>query len=208
MKSIKSLPQSLRPREKLLKFGPESLSLIELISVILITGNKNFRVHELAKKIAKLNKISKESLSTLNIGATKTSQILSAIEISHRLNNNTQKIISPDQIYAHSFEIIKPNQESLLCFYLNGRDELIKKEVVAVGPLNKVNLLPREIFSQIKELPVTSIILVHNHPSEILEPSKEDLLFTKRVQKSADLLGIKLLDHLIVTSKGWKRIEV
>ena len=100
------------------------------------------------------------------------------------------------------------DKESVLCFYLNARGELLKKELIAVGMLNRASLLPREIFSLIKELPVAAIILVHNHPSGNLSPSKEDILFTKRVKTAADILGIQLLDHLIVSKNGWKKIPI
>ncbi len=210
---LKSLPLSLRPRENLLKNGPEILTLEELIAVILITGTKKEGVLKLSSKIAKIikkqDKIQKEDLIKFDIGKSKTTQILACIELGKRLweQNKTITITSPEQIFALSYETIKEEKESLICFYLNARNELIKKEVLAVGSLNKVNLLPREIFSQVKEFPIASIILAHNHPSGSLEPSKEDMVFTKRIKASGEILGIKLLDHLIVTSTGWAKIS-
>ncbi|HTK03704.1 MAG TPA: DNA repair protein RadC [Alphaproteobacteria bacterium] len=207
---LTSLPLSLRPREKLLKSGSEILTLEELIAVILVTGTKKEGVFKLAKKIAKLLPTGKEKLLNLGLGKSKTSQILACVELGKRLleQNKTVTITSGEQVFALSYDIVNQEKESLICFYLNARNELLKKEIMAVGSLNKVNLLPREIFSQIKELPVASIILAHNHPSGSLDASKEDIIFTERVKQAGEILGVKLLDHLIVTSSGWSKIGI
>lgn len=211
MKRIKYLPSYLRPRERILKEGVESLSIEDLIAAILITGTKGISVLSISAKVAKLlksNLLMKSSLISLGIGPSKTAQILAAVELGKRLGDS-KKIVFPsaEHVFAHAYEIIKQEKESLLCLYLNARGELLKKEVLVVGSLNRVQLQPREIFSVIKELPVAAIIMAHNHPSGELDPSKDDILFTKRVKAAADILGIKLLDHLVVSEKGWKRIR-
>lgn len=213
MKRIQLLAPSSRPREKILKSGAEILTTEELLAVILITGVKNNPVSKLSGKIAKLLQkspgLNKESLLSLKIGPSKTAQILAVLELSKRLTlDPVISITSANQIYAQSQDIISSEKESLGCFYLNARGDLIKKEILAVGALNKVNLLPAEIFSVIKEQPVAGIILVHNHPSGILDPSDEDVLFTKRIKAAGEILGVKLLDHLIISKKGWKRIKL
>lgn len=212
MRRIQSLPISFRPRERLLKYGPQALNIEELISVILNTGTRTMPISVLSNKIAKLLKRSPELntqlLSKIGLGPTKIAQVLAALEIGKRLEKEkTVTLTRPEQVFACSYEIIQAEKESLLCFYLNARGELLKKELVVVGSLNKASLLPREIFSFIKELPVSGIILVHNHPSGNLDPSKEDILFTQRVKMAGDILGVKLLDHLIVSPKGWKQIK-
>ena len=214
MRNVKLLPKNLRPREKLMKYGPEALTFDELIAVVFITGNRLFSVSALSGKAAKILKntevLDKNLLISAGLGTSKTSQILACIEIGKRLleKKKTVNAVSASQIFALSKEIISQNKETLLCFYINARGEILKKEVVAVGSINNSMVLPREIFSLIKELPVASIILVHNHPSQDLDASEMDLKFTKRVKMAGDILGVKLLDHLIVTSKGWKKIEI
>ncbi|HCM37472.1 MAG: repair protein RadC protein [Candidatus Gottesmanbacteria bacterium GW2011_GWB1_43_11] len=214
MRRIKSLPLSLRPREKLLKSGTAALTTEELISTILVTGTRNQDVGKIASQIAarlrKQQPITKETLLVLGIGPAKTAQVLAVLELDKRLDkeNKVLKITKAEHVYTLAQDIISATKESLLCFYLNARGELLKKETVAVGSLNRVNLLPREIFSVIKDMPVASIILVHNHPSGDLEPSRNDLLFTKRVKQAGDILGVNLLDHLIVSLAGWKRIKI
>lgn len=214
MRRVQLIPKNLRPREKLLKYGPEALKLEELLSVIMIAGTKQNPVSRLANKVARLLKrstvLAKQDLLSLGLGTSKSAQILSALELGKRLAGEDGKLttlISPKQAFAQSYEIINSQKETLLCFYLNARGELLKKEVVAVGSLNRANVLPREIFSFVKDAPVASIILVHNHPSGNLEPSRDDEVFTKRVKLAGEILGVTLLDHLIVSAKGWKRIK-
>jgi DNA repair protein RadC len=212
MRRIQSLPPFLRPREKLLSRGPEALTTPELFSVLLITGIRGASIIDLSKKIAKVienHHSSRKHIDSLKLGNSKTAQVLALLELTKRLNHNTSsiKLTSASDVFAQSYDIIHEQRELLLCFYLNARDELLKKEVVAVGSLNRAGILPREILSLTRDMPVASIILVHNHPSGILEPSKEDILFTKRLSKACDILGVKLLDHLIVSEKGWVQIN-
>jgi len=195
-----------------MKYGVEALDIDELLAVILITGNRSLPLSKIVSKISSIIKKSdnlKKDLLEINIGQSKTAQILATLEIGRRLFN--QKIItinSPKQILGLSYEIINQDKESVLCFYLNGQGELLQKELVAIGSVNKANLLPRDIFSLVKNLPIVSIILVHNHPSGNLEPSKDDINFTHRIKSAGDILGIKLLDHYIVSKNGWSRIPL
>jgi DNA repair protein RadC len=195
----------------MLKRGPSSLSTEELVAVILNTGTRTQTVAKLSNQVARLLEkpitITIEALLKLGLGQYKSAQILAVLELGKRTNTSeTVKLTSASQVYANSYEILSQDKESVLCFYLNARGELLKKEIIAVGTLNRASLLPREIFSLVKELPVAAIILVHNHPSGNLSPSKEDVLFTKRVKAAADILGIQLLDHLIVSKSGWKKV--
>lgn len=194
------------------KRGPSSLSTEELVAVILNTGTRTQTVAKLSNQVARLleksTTITIDALLRLGLGQYKSAQILAVLELGKRTSSlEIVKLTSASQVYANSYEILSQEKESVLCFYLNARGELLKKEIIAVGTLNRASLLPREIFSLIKELPVAAIILVHNHPSGNLSPSKEDILFTKRVKTAADILGIQLLDHLIVSKGGWQKIE-
>lgn len=212
MRKIKSLPIDLRPRERLLKYGTEILSFEELLAVILITGNKSLPLSQVTAKISNIIKKPdnpKDELLKLKIGQSKTAQILATLELGKRLFSKNITILNSDkQIFAMSYEIINQQKESILCFYLNGRGELLQKELMAVGSSNKANLSPRDIFTLIKNLPITSIILVHNHPSGNLEPSKDDLIFTKRIKLAGEIIGIKLVNHYIVSQNGWNKIPL
>jgi DNA repair protein RadC len=211
MKTIASLPPSLRPREKLLKFGAATLTIEELLSVILLTGSKSKPVSQLANAAATILKHKKSDthnqLQSM-LGASKAAQVVAAIELSGRLATKPITISSPQQIYLQSQDIAKSDKESLLCFFLNASGEILKRELVALGSVNQAGLLPRELYCHIKELPVASLILVHNHPSGNLDPSPADIAFTKRMQLAGDILGVKLQDHLIIGPSGWKRIPL
>jgi DNA repair protein RadC len=193
-----------------MKYGADILNLEELLAVILITGNKLLPLSQISTKISniiKKNNNPKDELLKLKIGQSKTAQILATLEIGKRLfSQNITTIKSDKQVFGLSYEIINKEKESVLCFYLNGRGELLQKELIAIGSLNKANLLPRDIFTLIKNLPIVSIILVHNHPSGNLDPSKEDLIFTRRIKLAGDLIGIKLLNHYIISQNGWNKI--
>lgn len=209
MKRIKSLPTTLRPREKLLKQGSKALTVEELYAVVLTTGTRNQPVSILAAKLAKLSgkEYSVDALRHVGLGPSKIAQVLAAIELGKRLiPEQATPLSSAEMVYAHSLEITQLEKEVLLCFYLNGRGELVKKETVAVGSLNRAHVSPSDIFGAIKYDPIASIILVHNHPSGNLDASDADVLFTKRIQKAGEILGITLLDHLIVGKSGWKQI--
>lgn len=213
MKRIGSIPNFLRPREKLINQGPSSLSLVELLCVIINTGTKNHPVHIIASRVAKLlnhpEDMTIANLKAQGVGLSKAALLLAVNELCKRNQNlKIMTLTSPSQIYAHAYEILNEDRETMLCFYLNARGELLKKDKLVIGSLNKVSLLPREIFHLVKQLPVASIILAHNHPSGSIEPSKEDILFTQRVKRAGDILGITLLDHLIVTKNGWRQIDI
>ncbi len=211
MRPIRTLPPSLRPREKLTKYGPDGLSVSELICVILGSGTKKIPVTLIAKRVSSL--LSKKPHPTmddcvaLGIGPVKAMQIVAALALGTRAHSSkTANPTNPSHIYALCQDIATQDREYVIAFYFNARHELLKREVLALGTANTARLLPRELFSPIKELPVASIIIAHNHPSGILEPSTEDVLFTKRVRQAGALLGIDIKDHLIVTKTGWIQI--
>jgi DNA repair protein RadC len=104
-------------------------------------------------------------------------------------------------------DIAHSTREHVVVFYFDGRGALVHREIISTGTHNTSRLVPKEIFHPIKAFPVDAIILAHNHPSGYLEASKEDILFTTRVRHAAEILGITLLDHLIITATGWKQID-
>jgi DNA repair protein RadC len=102
----------------------------------------------------------------------------------------------------HLQDIVLKKQEFLIVLYLNARYELIQKEIVGQGSLNSMILTPKEIFSPALQTPCASILVAHNHPSGDPTPSDDDLVFTDRIHKAGDVLGISLLDHIIVGTNG------
>lgn len=203
---IKDLAPRYRPREKVRERGVQALNNNELLALIIGSGQKNCNVLELAKKVEKQlfshkDNINQQSLTKIfGIGEILANKILSSLELGQRLAQKTdyERIDTPRKIFELSLELHNKKQEHCLAFYLNGRQELIGKKTIVIGGLNFNFLEPRHIFEPAFNLGASSFILVHNHPSGNSEPSDDDLLLTKKIAAVADLMGIKLLDHLIV----------
>lgn len=210
MKSISELESFDKPREKLTKKGAVALKEYELLAILLGSGTKDKDVLQLSREIVKLfdddfENMSLEKLTAIHgLGLAKASQILSAIELSKRyLIKQNKKITSADDIYTELTEYKNKKQEYFLVFTLDGANHIIEKRVVFIGTLNHSLVHPREVFADALTDRAASIILAHNHPSGELNASSEDILITKRLQESAKLLGIELLDHIIISKNGY-----
>ena len=190
----------LKPRERLLALGPKALHTYELFCILLGTGTKTRSVEVVAKTLAEL--LQKQSLATINvntllrikgIGKAKACMVLAVWELA------STPLTSPNAVAAFLHDMRESQKEMIVCLYLNARYTLEHKEVLAMGSLNQTLIYPRDVFLPIKQYPVSSLILVHNHPSGNPQPSEEDIVFTKRIRAGAELLGIELADHMILT---------
>jgi len=210
-KRIKDLPKTTRPREKMAATGGQNLSDTELLAILLGTGKPKKNVLELARSLLKhypTSKLPHISLSQLTmisgIGKSKASRIMAALELGSRifapLSITTPVIQTTKDILTEVKDIADKKQEHIMVLYLNARYQLMKKEIVALGNLNSSLIEPREIFTPAIQTPCASIILAHNHPSGDPTPSKEDIIFTKRVQAAGEILRIPLINHLIISS--------
>lgn len=209
-KKITDIPEFDRPREKLQKKGVKALSDVELLSVLIGKGVKGKDVLQIAKEVLKLaekdiNNLTLKNLENIEgIGLAKASQILAAIEFSKRiLLKETAKISSAADIVKLAEDLKNKKQEYFLTFTLDGANNLIKKRVVFIGTLNRSLVHPREVFADAITDRAASIIFVHNHPSGSLVPSKEDKLITNRLVEVGNIIGIKVLDHIIVSKNGY-----
>lgn len=210
MKKIKELPEFSRPREKLKENGAEVLSDTELIAIILGSGNKDQDVMTLASKVAKLlsdnnGKLTLDALSSLDgIGLAKASQILAGFELARRhIVKDTVKIMKAKDILPYITDIAGKQQEYFICITLNGANERIEKRIVTVGLLDKSQVHPREVFADVITDRAAAVIFAHNHPSGELKPSNSDLKIHEQLTEAAKILGIKVLDHIIVSKKGY-----
>lgn len=209
---IKDLPKVDRPREKLQKYGVEKLSNKELMAIILGAGIKGCNVVELSKKV--LNLISKVGIDNITItnlleikglGQTKASQIISSLELGRRLlkDKKSELIMSPKDVWEKMEDLRDSKKEHFVVFYLDTRNQIIKREIISIGTLNASLIHPREVFEPAIRNNTAQIILAHNHPSGITEPSEEDKIVTKRLIEAGKLLGIEVLDHIIVTKMAY-----
>jgi len=209
---IKEMPKIERPREKLIRYGPGKLSNSELIAIILGSGRKGENAIILAKKLLKKfpnNQLSAVSINQLintsGIGRTKACQMVACFELGKRLlkNKKSQLIMTPKDVWIELKDIRDNKKEHFVVFYLDSRNQLIKKEIVSIGTLNSNLAHPREVFEPAIKNLAGQIIISHNHPSGENQPSDEDAQLTKRLIEAGKILGIEIIDHVIVTSNGY-----
>src|SRR3989338_9891352 len=212
---IKEMNEDSRPRERLVKFGVENLSDAELLALILEKGTKQENVIEMSNRLINkhgLNKLSDCSLKELQeikgIGFAKACQILALFEINKRnvLSEKPRTFISSAKsVFDLMNEKLKDEkQEHFIAILLNNRNYFIKEQLLTKGVLDASIIDPREVFKPAIKNSASRIILVHNHPSGNPEPSKEDLEVTKKLFEAGELLGIKVLDHVIIgRDKYW-----
>lgn len=208
---IMDLPESERPREKLLKFGAEALSNAELLAIILRTGSSKENILSLSSRILKeteglnglLTTSSEDFLNLRGIGSAKAAQLLALAEISKRFNSfksgDQYKITQPKdaaELLMNSMRYLK--QEHLKVIMLNTKNIVISINDVSVGSLNSSIVHPREVFCEAIKRSSASIIISHNHPSGDPSPSGEDINITERIKECGKIIGIELLDHIII----------
>ena len=210
MKTIKDMPEHSRPREKLRERGASALSDEELVAAILGRGVKGLDVVAMSKTVAKLIRKYKEILSIDHLtsvpgmGLAKAAQILSAFELARRyLLKDTVKITSTKDILPLVADIVNKQQEYFVCISLNGANEVIEKRIVTIGLVNSSQIHPREVFADVIADRAAAVIFAHNHPSGDPKPSDVDAKTHKQLTEAGKILGLRILDHIIVTKKGY-----
>ena len=207
--SIMELPPQDRPREKLENKGALALSDLELLMILLSSGNARRRVNEVALDLltlldTKVDATTDDIAKISGIGTAKASVISAALELGRRRfvkNGNT--ISTPNDIFLEVKHFATREQEQFIVIVLNGAHEVINIFTATIGLVNRALIHPREVFSDPIARRATAIILAHNHPSGILEPSREDITTTSRLAESGEILGIKVIDHLIFSTKSY-----
>jgi DNA repair protein RadC len=210
LKTIKDLPEHCRPREKLRERGPSALTDEELVAAILGMGVPGVDVRTIARQVTALIREHKAGLTLAHlenipgIGLAKGGQILSSFELARRyLHKETTPITSVIDVVSRVSDIASKSQEYFVCISLNGANEVIEKRVVTIGLLDKNFIHPREVFADVITDRATSVIFAHNHPSGDFMPSEADRRTQKVLTKAAKILGLSILDHVIVTKKGY-----
>ncbi|MFA4836129.1 MAG: DNA repair protein RadC, partial [Dehalococcoidia bacterium] len=143
-------------------------------------------------------------LEVPGMGLAKSAQILSAFELARRhLLKEIVKIAGASDVLPLVADIAGKQQEHFICISLNGANEVIEKRVVTIGLLDKSPVHPREVFADPIADRAASVIFVHNHPSGQLQPSEADLRVHEQLTEAGKILGLRVLDHIIVTRKGY-----
>ncbi|MDN7024804.1 JAB domain-containing protein [Methanoculleus sp. FWC-SCC1] len=216
MKRIRDLPDLDRPREKLAKRGAESLSEKELIAAIIGRGTRGRDVLLVASDISRFLKTENCSPSyddlveIEGVGAAKACQIIACFELARRFIDSDprgHRIASPTDVLSLVTDLVDRRQEHFVCITLNGAGEVITRRTVTVGLLNQSLVHPREVFADAITDRAASVVLVHNHPSGNLEPSQQDIAITRQLSEAGSILGIRVLDHLIVSRKGYVSLK-
>jgi DNA repair protein RadC len=213
-KTIKELPQHTRPREKLRERGPAALTDEELVAAIIGMGTAGVDVRTMARHVVALIREHREAVtleqlvSVPGMGLAKSGQILSSFELARRyLFAESTKIQCADDVLPLLSDIRNKLQEHFVSISLNGANEVIQKRIVTVGLLDRSLVHPRDVFADVITDRAAAVIFAHNHPSGDLQPSDEDIKTQSRLVEAAKILGIRVLDHLIVSRKGYFSFE-
>jgi len=222
---IKEMPKQNRPRERFLKHGPEALSDAELFAILLRTGTRGKlngegelmqgeNVVDMSNRLIAeygLDKLFDCSLKELQeikgIGSSKAMQILAIAEIQKRINQSKKpikKINCAEDVFDYFHEKLKDKkQEHFYILMLNTQNNIIGDKLISKGILDASIIHPREVFKPAIKNSASKIILVHNHPSGDPQPSAEDEEITRRLMKTGEELGIKVVDGVIICKDKW-----
>ncbi|MEH6396246.1 RadC family protein [Pseudoalteromonas sp.] len=208
---LTSLPSSQRPREKLLAKGAKSLSDAELLAIFLRTGLPGMNVVELAQHLMTQNQTLhnlfnasiEDFCAQKGLGTAKFVQLQAVLELSRRyMIERCQRdavFNSPQSVYDYlTLELRGLQQEVFMVLYLDSQNRLIKEETLFYGTINAASVYPREVLKAALKNNAAALILAHNHPSGIAEPSQADKLITTKLQQALQLVDINILDHIIV----------
>ena len=216
MYSISFQEDSLLPRERLVKEGVEALSNQELLAILLRTGTRQANVFEISQKVLNsltsltdLKKMTLQELQSLSgIGRIKAIELQAVIELGHRIHKHEtlemESILSSQKLAKKmQQELGDKKQEHLVALYLNTQNQIIHQQTIFIGTATRSIAEPREILHYALKHMATSVILVHNHPSGAVAPSRNDDHVTKLVKEACELMGLVFLDHLIVSHSAY-----
>lgn len=209
MYTIHHLPESERPRERLLQCGPDAMSNAELIAVILGSGTKGNSVMQLARDLTCLfgNQLADATIEELcqvkGMGKVKAMQLKAALTLGRRANKEEQAkgvpLRSPDKVFEYiKGEFENEQRECLIALFLDVKGCIICRKVISVGTLSRTLIHPREVFYFAVRHSAASVILTHNHPSGDPTPSKEDIKATENLIAVGLMMSIPVFDHIIV----------
>lgn len=209
---MNQMPAEEKPREKLLRDGPEGLSTVEVLAVILGTGTRSKSVMDLAGDVLAMDarglrylaECSPEELKKISgMGDAKVCVLMAALELGKRLSclpaeERVRIKCSADIANLFMERLRYEKKEHFKCLLINSRGEILEENEVSVGDLNSSASHPREVFSPAVRRSAGSVAFVHNHPSGDPEPSAADINSTRRLVEVGELLGIPVIDHIII----------
>lgn len=217
--TIKDLPPDEKPREKMISQGVEALSIVELMTILLVTGTTKENVLEMSNRIIRdygeksilAEKDPSKLAETFGIPIVKSCQIVACGELGRRLyaRNDTGFVVirSATDVFDYLKDMRNLPKEHLRGLYLNSHNRIIKDEVITIGTVNTNMIHPREVFRPAIECNAVALVLAHNHPSGETIPSKEDEDVTRQLVEAGKILGISVLDHVIITKNSFASVN-
>src|SRR3989454_7592557 len=215
--TIDDMENGERPRERLLGSGPGVLTDADLVAVLFGTGGPGEGILELSARVTaaiplrQLHRVPvEELLQVKGMGHARAAQLLAAVELGRRLwpdGDAAPLVRGPETVFDLCRDIRGANREHFVGFYLNSRNQVLRREVISIGSLNASIVHPREVFQPAIAVSAASLILAHNHPSGDPTPSEEDLAITRRLVEAGRIPGIDILDHVRVTKDAYARFQ-
>jgi DNA repair protein RadC len=212
---MKDMPAALRPREKLLSHGPTALADAELLALLLRTGMKGFGVLQLAEKVLNdlggfsglLQAQPAQLKGMKGLGPAKRAELLAVMEMARRSMTGQLQALpvlgSPHLVKGYlQMRLGTLPHEVFAVLFLDAQQRLIACEELFRGTLTQTSVYPREVVKRALELNAANVILAHNHPSGVLEPSRADELLTQTLKSSLQLVDVRVLDHFVVGRHG------
>lgn len=208
--SIKDLPADARPREKLLTRGPQALSDVELLAILLRTGMAGKNVFQLSEEllgpdgIAGLLQASVQSLQLVKgLGPAKQAELLAVFELARRALSQRLKerevFQTPDAVKHYlQLQLAHKNHEVFAVLFLDSQNRLLALEELFRGTLSQTSVYPREVVMRALHHQAAAVVLSHNHPSGSVQPSRADEHLTQTLKASLALVDVRVLDHIIV----------
>lgn len=208
--TVKEMPDNLKPRERLYKYGVENLNDYELLAIILGSGIKGLNVLDLSKLILSsfytINDMKNITINELcmikGIKKNKASIILASIEFGKRVCNYIEERFlitnSDDGYYYLRSKMENKEEEIVICLYLNSKSEVVGEKIISIGSINEAIFDYKKIIKYAIKNSVNHILIAHNHPTGDPYPSRADIEATKNIIIQADNFDIKIVDHLII----------
>lgn len=212
---MKDLPAAMRPREKLLALGPASLADAELLALLLRTGLRGQGVLQMAENLLQqlgglgglLTSSGRQLQGIKGLGPAKRAELLAVMELARRgLTAGLREepvFTTPQRVKDYlQMRLGALPHEVFAVLFLDAQQRLIACEEMFRGTLTQTSVYPREVVKRALELNTASVILSHNHPSGVLEPSRADELLTQTLKSSLQLVDVRVLDHVVVGRTG------
>ncbi len=216
---IRDLPLEDKPRERLIKQGPEILSIQELLAVILNVGTKSEDVMEMSSRIIReygeksilSEKDATKLAADLDIPVIKACSIIACGELGRRFYEKNSSGFTVIRTAKDAYEYLRDMhnlpKEHLRGLYLNSHNRIIHDEIISIGTINTNIVHPREVFRPAIEYSAAAVVLAHNHPSGNVMPSTQDIEITEQLIKAGKILGINVLDHVIITKDNFASVR-